>query len=538
MSAQPAKGRKPRWIPGKTSRLSREELRRRNERLQRELESLRERLVERERELVERERELAERNQKIVDAEKQIEEAGKQIADAEKKISDLERQLAMRLQNSTTSSKPPSSDGLAGSPRQRGRKTKSKRKPGGQPGHVGRTRPLVPIERVDMVVNLYPDHCGNCGRDLPKTGKGAELDGEPRRHQVTEIPEIRAHVTEYQCNKVVCPDCAKATTAILPEEVQDGFGPQLTAWIVYMTVVCRMPRRMVQRFLEEALHIDISLGTTQKAWEQASAAVEVPCEQLREDLKNQPVVNGDETGHRTNAEKRWLWVMVARTYVVYMIAASRKAEVLVALLGKVFNGIIGSDRCPSYAKYHQGKLQYCWAHFKRNILGALELAKTTEAERFCRDALALHARLFRLWHRFRGDSTTPNARITRQELIAKSTPIEKKFFALAEHHLNSRDSAVRNLARALFVNFENFFTFIDNECVEPTNNGAERALRHAVIWRKIMFGNRSEAGEVAVSRLLTIAATCKMQKRDALAYLTTAIRCHRRGETPPSLLSK
>jgi hypothetical protein len=134
---------------------------------------------------------------------------------------------------------------------------------------------------------------------------GVELDGEPRRHQVTEIPEIRAHI--YQCHKVVCPDCEKVTVAALPEEVQDGFGPQQTAWIVYMTVVCRMPRRMVQRFLEEALHIDINLGSTQKGWEQASAAVELPYEQLREDLKNQPVVNGDEIGHRTNAEKRWLW---------------------------------------------------------------------------------------------------------------------------------------------------------------------------------------------------------------------------------------
>jgi hypothetical protein len=86
----------------------------------------------------------------------------------------------------------------------------------------------------------------------------------------------------------VCPDCHKTTSATLPEEVQDGFGPQLTAWIVYMTVVCRMPRRMVQRFLEEALRIDISLGSTQKAWEQASAAVEKPYEQLRKDLKNQP----------------------------------------------------------------------------------------------------------------------------------------------------------------------------------------------------------------------------------------------------------
>jgi transposase len=501
----------------KTCRLSREELRRKTEQLERENERLRKQLAEQERAVAERDEE---------------------IADAKKKISDLERQLAMRLQNSTTSSKPPSSDGMAGSQRQRGRKKKSKRKPGGQPGHAGRNRPLVPVEQVDTIVKLYPDQCGGCGRNLPKTGKGMGLDGEPRRHQVTEIPEIRAHVTEYQCHKVICPDCEKVTAAWLPEDIQDGFGPQLTAWIVYMTVVCRMPRRMVQRFLEEALHIDISLGSTQKAWEQASAAVEIPCEQLRDDLKNQSVVNGDETGHRTNAEKRWLWVMVARTYVVYMIAASRKAEVLVALLGKVFNGIIGSDRCPSYAKYHQGKLQYCWAHFKRNILGALELAKTTEAERFCRDALALHARLFRLWHRFRGNPETRGAPISRQQLRIHSIPIEKKFFALAQRHLDSRDSQVRNLARALFVNFQNFFTFIEHEGVEPTNNSAERALRHAVIWRKIMFGNRSEAGEVAVARLLTVAATCKMQNRDALAYLTTAIRCHRRGETAPSLLSK
>ncbi len=507
-----------------TSRLSREALRRRNQRLERELERLREQLAE-------RERELAERDERIAEAEKLI-------GEAEKQIGDLERQLAMRRQNSTTSSKPPSSDGLAGAPRRRGRRKTGTRRPGGQPGHVGHHRPRVPIERVDTLVTLYPDQCGRCGRDLPPPEQGGARVGEPRRHQVTEIPDIRAHITEYQCHRLACPDCGTTTMARLPDDVAGSFGPQLTAWIVYMTVVCRMPRRMVQRFLGEALQIEISVGSTQKAWEEASAAVDLPYEQLRQDLQQQPVVNGDETGHRTNAEKRWLWVMVARTYVVYLIATSRKAEVLVALLGQAFTGIIGCDRCPSYAKYHTGTLQYCWAHFKRNILGALELARTTEAERFCRDALALHARLFRLWHRFRGDAPRRYARITRRQLILKSIPLEQQFFALAERHLENGDSKVRNLARALFVNFEHFFTFIDQEHVEPTNNSAERALRHAVIWRKIMFGNRSEAGEVAVARLLTIAATCKMQNRDALVYLTMAIRSHRRGEIPPSLLSK
>ncbi len=83
-----------------------------------------------------------------------VDEQAKQIAEAEKQIADLERQLALRQQNSTTTSKPPSSDGLAGQQRTRGRRSKSRRKPGGQPGHPGHSRPLVPIERVNAMVEL------------------------------------------------------------------------------------------------------------------------------------------------------------------------------------------------------------------------------------------------------------------------------------------------------------------------------------------------------------------------------------------------
>ena len=101
---------------------------------------------------------------------------------------------------------------------------------------------------------------------------------------------------------------------------------------------------------------------------------------------------------------------------------------------------------PTYLKYHKGEGQFCWAHFKRNILGVLDIAKTTEAERFCRDGLALHARLFRLWHW--GFGAGPGIRYgpkTREQLIAKSIPLEKKFFALADRYSDSRDMDVRNL---------------------------------------------------------------------------------------------
>ena len=164
------------------------------------------------------------------------------------------------------------------------------------------------------------------------------------------------------------------------------------------------------------------------------------------------------------------------------------------MLGEVFAGILCSDRCASYLKYHKGEGQFCWAHFKRNILGIQEIGKTTDAERFCRDALALHARLFRLWHRFRDGPGVRYGPITREQLIAKSIPLEKKFFALADRYLDSRDKDVANLALALLQHFERFFAFLRHEGVEPTNNVAERALRCAVQWRKISFGSRSATG--------------------------------------------
>ena len=227
---------------------------------------------------------------------------------------------------------------------------------------------------------------------------------------------------------------------------------------------------------------------------------------------------------------------MAPGFVFYKIALSRGAEVLVQLLGAAFAGILCSDRCPTYLKYHPGTGQFCWAHFKRNILGVLEISKTTESARFCRDLLALHARLFRLWHRFRAGPGARYGPITREQLIVKSIPLEKKFFALAFGHLDSRDKDVRNLATALCLHFERFFTFLDKEGVEPTNNSAERALRCAVQWRKISFGSRSPQGELAVARLLTVAGTCRMQNRISLEYLGHAIRSHRRAQSGPSLL--
>jgi len=318
---------------------SREELQQQVERQQREIENLREQLAERE----------------------------KQIADAERQIADLERQLAGRKKNSTNSSKPPSSDGLAGNQRSRGRKHKSKRKPGAQPGHPGHHRALVPTAEVSAVEVLLPKQCGHCGGNLPQKPGKLTTEGEPRRHQVTEVPPVKAYITEYQCPNVVCEHCGNATRAPLPEEIAGQFGPQLTALIAYWTVVCRLPRRLVEAMLGDVLGIEISLGSTQKAWEEVSQAVEQPVQQLQEQLPREAVLNVDETGWRTNGDKRWIWALVAQQFVFYVVASTRGAEVLVSLLGAVYRGILCSDRWVVYLTYHSGRrMQLCWAHLKRN----------------------------------------------------------------------------------------------------------------------------------------------------------------------------
>ena len=491
-----------------------EELHRQVERQQREIEKLRE--------------QVAERDRQIADAEKQI-------ADAEKQITDLERQLAARKKNSTNSSKPPSSDGLAGTQRRRcSPRKKSGRKPGGQPGHVGQERPRV--ENPDRSEEVLPLQCKHCGTALPQTPEERRTTGDGFCRQVVDLPEvILPVVTEYQYPNLVCPCCQKETRAELRSEHAHQIGERLTAVVSYLISVRKMTRRDVRATLQDLFGVDISVGSVQKAWEETADAVAAPYAELQKALATEPVINSDETGSRTNGEKRWVWALCSSWFVFYHIACNRGVEVLVELLGEAFAGILCSDRCPTYLSYHRGLAQFCWAHLQRTLKGIGEFASTADAVHFARDMLSAVERMFGLWYQFRGEAGSGVRLLTRTELIQQSVPIQKQICRLAEKYLDSEDRDVRNLARAFYVHWEKLFTFIEHEGVEPTNNVSERAMRLFVLIRKITYGNRSATGEIALARLLTVTQTCKLQQRPALSYLMTAVHCHRRRQPAPSL---
>jgi transposase len=465
----------------------------------------------------------------------EVAERDRQIGKQQERIADLERQLAARQRNSTNSSKPPSSDGLAGKQRRRcSLRKKSGRKPGGQPGHTGHERPRV--ETPDRIEEVLPQQCKHCGTALPQAPEERQTDGAVFRRQIVDLPEaILPVVTEYQYPKLVCPCCQKETRATLRPEHEHEIGERLTGAISYLIAVRKMTRRDVHATMRDLFGVDISVGSVQKAWEETSEAVQSPYEELEQALPTEPVVNSDETGSRTNGDKRWVWVLCSPWFVFYHIASSRGVEVLVQLLGEAFPGILCSDRCPTYLSYHRGLAQFCWAHLQRTLKGIKELASTADAVHFARDMLSAVERLFALWYRFRGEAGAGERLLSRTELIQQSIPIQKRICRLAARYLDSDDREVRNLARAFYEHWDKLFTFLEHEGVEPTNNFPERSLRLFVLIRKITYGNRSANGEVALARLLTVTQTCNLQQRSLLGYLLTAVYHHRRRQPAPSL---
>ena len=189
-----------------------------------------------------------------------------QVATLLARVTDLEARLG---QNSRNSSKPPSSDS-PGAPKRPKRKP-SGRKRGGQPGHEGRTRELLLPEQVDEIFELKPEKCGRCGAAL----RGADLS--PQRRQVTEVPKVKPHVTEYRLHALGCPRCGETTRAQLPAGVPSGaFGARLQAMVAVCTGVWRLSKRTAEELLRDLFGAKISLGSVSACEETVSEVLAEP----------------------------------------------------------------------------------------------------------------------------------------------------------------------------------------------------------------------------------------------------------------------
>ena len=428
-------------------------------------------------------------------------------------------------QNSSNSSKPPSSD--------MGRKSKARgeasgRKPGGQPGHEGTTREIVPPDQVSEVVDQDPETCANCGSPLEAAPR---IDADIR--QIVETPEFKAFVREFRLWKKRCPKCGGFTRGKLPPGSPKGaFGARIQATTAMLSGRFRLSRREVQALLRLMAGVDMSLGSVQACCETASEAMAGAHADLHAQVKAADAVHADETGFgRCGDLRMWLWGATSGLTEVFRLLSGRGGEQAKDLLGEEFSGILHRDRWKPYEQLPNARSQLCHAHLRRHFQAMLESGGETGTQ----GAMLKLAsdRAFHLWHQFeRGE-------IDRFELIRRMKPIQKgihqRLVILRDHP--STEKKARGIAKDLLRQWEALWTYLHQDGAVPTNNEAERALRKAVLWRKGSFGVNSLEGARFVERILTLAGTTRRRGIDLLDWLTRAIQADLEGLAAPALQS-
>jgi transposase len=440
--------------------------------------------------------------------------------------------------SSRNSSKPPSSDGKGF--KQPERRKGSGRKRGGQQGHPGSGPELLPIERVDEVVDHHPDACRRCGTLL----QGDDL--EPLRHQVIEIPPITPLVIEHHLHRLVCPCCSTSTCAPLPVDVEPSrYGPRLSALVGLLGSAFPLSFSKTQALLDQLLGVEISRGAIAAIRRRLSAALDLPMAEALQAAQQQPVAYVDETGAPTgNADggnpdgrRGWQWVMVTPVVTVFLQGLSRSTAAAIELLGEAFGGIVVSDRFSAYNHLPTHQRQLCWAHLIRDLTAIAE--RTGASGEIGLELLALQQQLFGQWHQWK------SAAINWSQLQQRCQPIRQSFEATLQRAVDldcergERTPWAQTVrtCRQLLQRREALWTFLEKEGIEPTNNAAERALRQSVIQRKISHGVQSASGAICRSRLLTVTSTLRQQGRDVWEFLEQVWIAHHRGGVMPSLLS-
>jgi transposase len=442
----------------------------------------------------------------------------RRVDEMETRVGDLEARLKL---NSTNSSKPPSSDPIG--LKRRPPASPSKKKRGGQPGHRKARRTLGPPGKVRETFQCKPEACRRCGHELVGD------DPEPVIHQVAELPRIEPIVDEYRLHRLTCPACRATTCGELPAGVPAGcFGPYLRAVMVMFAGAYRLSKRPIRQLAADVFTLSISTGMISKLERQSAAVLEAPYNELAVAVHHARATNIDETSWRERLKKVGLWATVTPLFTVFTIARSRGGDVARALLGSEDGQVVGSDRFSAYEWIMARWRQVCWAHLRRDFQAMIDRGGggVATGDRL----LSSSNELFHHWHRVR-DGTL------------EWGPFQREMNRLRREVKESLSEGARcPCAKTAATCFEilkveeGLWAFARVKGVEPTNNAVERALRHAVIWRRISGGTDSVDGSRFVERMLTVVATCRQQGRNVLDYLAASFEADCRGQSLPSLL--
>ena len=371
------------------------------------------------------------------------------------------------------------------------------------------------------MVPLKPKRCRGCQKALHGN------DPTPYRHQVFDVPPVKATVDEYQLHSLRCDSCKKVTRAELPVGIPSGqFGPRLQAIVSVSSGAYRLSKRSIEEMVHDFFGIEVSLGTIANLEQVTSEALAKPVEEVAQAIQQEPIVHADETGWYERSKRAWLWMACTTHVALFLISPSRATPIAKKLLGATFAGVLISDRWNAYNFVDAVRRQLCWSHLARDFKAFADHGPEAKALSVKLEAL-VHT-MFHQWHRVR-DGTL--SRLVFQELMQ---PIQSEIEACLQE--GNSTLGIAGTCRRILKLQSALWTFVRIEGVEPTNNRGERAVRHPVLWRKGSFGTDSDNGSRFAERILTVVTTLRLQKRNVLDYVTAACCDALHGRQPASLL--
>lgn len=465
---------------------------------------------------------------RIAELEAELAAAHTKLADQAAKVAELTAQVAKLAEllgrNSKNSHLPPSSDG-PGAGAQGKPRGKSGRKWGGQKGHRGNHRSLLPEESVDTFIELFPPVCLDCGHTLPQT-----LDEASCRYQQLDLRDHQPWVTEWRRHEVECERCGAATRADYDRTQLPNFafGPCLTAVVVLLTGAYHLSRRKAKKLLRELFGISISTGAISAMEKRASSALAVAHEEAEREVQYAGVKHTDATTWLRSGKLASLWVLATTAATVYKIFDDGCRATIRPFFGPA-HGILISDRATVFSFWTMTLRQVCHAHLLRKFVGFSERAGADGD--LGHELLECTTLIFEYWHGFK------DGLLTREELRFFMQPLQRDFEQLLERGKRCGSDSISGSCADILEHREALWTFVTHAAVEPTNNHAELELRDFVLWRRRSFGTRSARGDRFAERIMTVVRTARKQGLDVLEFLVRSIKASLDAAVAPRLLA-
>ena len=452
--------------------------------------------------------------QSLAECHAMLREQGQLLAAMRVEIQLLQERVNL---NSRNSSKPPSSDG-PGSGNRASRRA-SQRERGAQPGHKGHSRALVDEAQVDSAVDCKPEPVCECGGVV-------RLDDDPQRHQVFDVPPMRARVDEYRLFCGRCRGCGKPHAGVLPAGVPKGqLGPRALSLVGVLGTRYHLTQRKIRNLLDQLMGLSFSVGAVSQAHGKVAYALKAPVAQAAASLCNAPALWMDETHYpREGRSSNWVWAAVQPMLTLFAIYPSRARYVILDFIGEKCAAVVTSDRYAGYAFIDPERRQVCWAHLLRDLRRIGQ--RQGLAGQIGRKLLGLGFMMFR--KRDKGQLVGEKLEGLKRRIRA----------ALERGEQQGECPRTANTCANILKLWPALWTFTTSPALEPTNHAAEQALRSLVLKRKISGPTRSLRGDQFLARGFSVHETCLRQGIDLWRFMHEAVVASIKKTAPPSMMPR